>query len=81
MVKHLRTYTTHFVNLWVMMRRTVELMTSYMKDQGISTKFKAKYSTKGKLHSIIPLEEENSTLVVDLEEEDEEEAWAEAEVR
>jgi hypothetical protein len=47
------------------MRRTIEIMTSYMKDQGISKKFKAKYSKKGTLRSIIPLEEETSTLMVD----------------
>jgi hypothetical protein len=64
-----------------MMRRIVELMTSYMKDQGISTKFKAKYSKKGTLHNIIHLEVETSTLMVDSEEEDEEEAWVEVEVR
>ena len=81
MFRHLQTSTSHFVNLWAMMRRTVELMTSYMKDQGISTKFKAKYNKKETLCNIIPLEEKPSTLMVDSEEEDEEEAWAEVEVR
>jgi hypothetical protein len=43
-----------------------------MKGQGIYTKFKVKYNKKGTLHSIIPLEEEISTLVVDSKEEEEE---------
>jgi hypothetical protein len=51
-----------------MMRRIVEIMTSYMKYQGISTKFKVTYSKKETLRSIIPLEEETSTLMVDSEE-------------
>jgi hypothetical protein len=80
MFRHLQTSTAHSINLWVMMRRTVEVIPSYMKYQGISTKFKVKYNKKGRLRSIIPLEEETSTLVVDSEEEDEEEAWAEVEV-
>ena len=63
------------------MRRTVELTTSCMKDQGIYTKFKAKYIKKETLHSIIPQEEETSTLVVDSKEEVEEEAWAKVKVR
>jgi hypothetical protein len=67
--------------MWVMMRRTVELMASYMKYQGISTKFKAKYSKKETLRSIIPLEEETSTLMVDSKEENKEEAWVKVEVK
>jgi hypothetical protein len=78
---HLRTSTAHSVNLWVMMRRIVDLMTSCMKDQGIYTKFKVKYSKKGTLCSIIPQEEETSTLMVDSEEEDEEEVWVKVKVR
>jgi hypothetical protein len=60
-----------------MMIGIVGPMTSCMKGQGIYTKFKVKYSKKGTLRSIIPLEEETSTLMVDLEEEDEEEVWVE----
>ena len=56
-------------------------MTSCMKGQGIYTKFKAKYSKKEALHSITPLGEETSTLVVDSEEEEEEEVWVEVEDR
>jgi hypothetical protein len=81
MFRHLRTSTAHSVNLCVMIRRTVDLTTSCMKDQGISTKFKAKYSKKGTLHSIIPLEEENSNLVVDSQEEDEEQVWVKVKAR
>jgi hypothetical protein len=40
-------------------------MTSCMKGQGIYTKFKEKYIKKGTLHSIIPQEEETSTIAVD----------------
>jgi hypothetical protein len=50
-------------------------MTSCMKGQGTYTKLKAKYSKKGTLRSIIPREEETSTLVVDSEEEDGHELW------
>jgi hypothetical protein len=64
-----------------MMIGIVGPMTSCMKGQGIYTKFKVKYNKKGTLRSIIPLEEETSTLVVDSEEEDEEEVWVEVEVR
>jgi hypothetical protein len=48
----------------------VGLTISYMKGQGIYTKFKVKYSKKEELRSIIPLGEETSTLVVDSEEEE-----------
>jgi hypothetical protein len=64
-----------------MMIGIVGPMTSCMKGQGIYTKFKAKYSKKGTLRSIIPLEEENPTLMVDSKEEDKEEVWVEVEVR
>jgi hypothetical protein len=64
-----------------MMIGIVGPMNSCMKGQGIYTKFKVQYIKKGTLRSIIPLEEENSTLVVDSEEEDEEEVWVEIEVR
>ena len=64
-----------------MMIGIVGPMTSCMKGQGIYTKFKAKYSKKGTLRSIIPLEEENPTLMVDSKEEEEEEVWVEVEER
>jgi hypothetical protein len=64
-----------------MMIGIVGPMTSCMKVQGICTKFNAKYNKKETLHSIILQEEETSTLVVDLEEEDEEEVWAELEAK
>jgi hypothetical protein len=64
-----------------MMIGIVGPMTSCMKVQGTYTKFKAKYSKKGTLHSIIPQEYETSTLVVDSEEEDEQEVWVEVESR
>jgi hypothetical protein len=57
----------------------VGLMISYMKGQGIYETFKVKYINKEALHSIIPLGEENSTLVVDSE--GEEEVWFEVEDR
>jgi len=56
-------------------------MTSCMKGQWIYTKFKVKYSKKGTLCNIIPLEEATSTLMADSKEEDEEEVWVEVEVR
>jgi hypothetical protein len=65
--------------MWSMMRRTVGLMISCMKDQGIHIEFKENYSQKGMLHSSIPQEEEASTLAVGSKEEDEEEAWVEVE--
>jgi hypothetical protein len=64
-----------------MMTGIVGLMTSYMKGQGIYTKFKAKYNKKEALRSITLQEEETSTLVVDSEEEEEEEVWVEVEDR
>jgi hypothetical protein len=64
-----------------MMIGIVGPMTSCMKVQGIYTKFKVKYSNKGTLRSIISVEEETSTLVVDSEEEEGEEVWVEVEVR
>jgi hypothetical protein len=64
-----------------MMRRTVGLMTSCMKGQEIHIGFKENYSRREILRSLIPQEEETSTLMVDSEEEDEEEAWVKVEVR
>jgi hypothetical protein len=52
-----------------------------MKDQETHIKFKAKYNRKEMLRSLIPQEEETSTLMVDSEEEDEEESWVDFEVR
>jgi hypothetical protein len=79
--RHLQTFTAHFVNLWGMMRKTVEIMTYYMKYQETQIGFKDKYNKKELLYNKIPQEEETSTLVVDSEEEDEQEAWIEVEVR
>jgi hypothetical protein len=62
-----------------MMIGIVGPMNSCMKGQGIYTKFKVKYNKKEPLCSIIPQEEENSTLTMDSEEGDEEEVWAEVE--
>ena len=53
------------------MRRIVGLTISYMKGQEMHTGFKVKYSRKEALRSIPPQEEGASTLMVDLEEEDE----------
>jgi hypothetical protein len=75
MFRHLRTFTTHSINMWGMMIGIVGTMTSCMKFQGIYTKSKMKHNKKGTLRSIIPLEEKTSILVVDSEEEDGQEAW------
>jgi hypothetical protein len=64
-----------------MMIGIVGLTISCMKGQGIYTKFKAKYSKKETPRSIIPQEEETSTLAVDSEEEDEEEVWVAVEAK
>jgi hypothetical protein len=64
-----------------MMIGIVGIMTSCMKVQGMYTKFKAKYSKKKTLRSIILQEEETSTLAADSEEEDKEEVWVEVEDR
>jgi hypothetical protein len=81
MSRHLPIFTAHSVNLWGIMRRTVGLMTSCMKDQETHIGFKAKYSRKEILHSLTLQGEETSNLMVDLEEEEEEEAWVKVEVR
>jgi hypothetical protein len=62
-----------------MMTGIVGLTISCMKGRGIYTKFKVKYNKKEALHSITPLGEETSTLMVDSEEEEEEEVWVEVE--
>jgi hypothetical protein len=71
MFKHLQIFTAHSVNMWGMMRRTVEIMTYCMKYQETHIGFKAKYNRKETLCSLTLQEEENSTLMVDLEEENE----------
>jgi hypothetical protein len=50
-----------------------------MKDQETYTRSKEKYTKKETMHSIILQEEEVSILAVDIEDEDEEEVWVEAE--
>jgi hypothetical protein len=74
MSRHLQTFTAHSVNMWGTMRRTVGLMTSCMKGQETHIESKEKYRRKEMLHISILQEEETSTLTVDSEEEDEEEA-------
>jgi hypothetical protein len=64
-----------------MMIGIVGITISCMKFQGIYTRFKVKYNKKETLHSISPLGEETSTLVVDSKEEEEEEVWVEVEDR
>jgi hypothetical protein len=65
MFRHLQFFTAHSVSPWGMMRRTVELMIYCIKDQDIHIVFKEKSSRKEILRSIIPQEEETSTLRVD----------------
>jgi hypothetical protein len=60
-----------------MMIRIVGLMTLCMKDRGTYTRSKVKHNKKETLRSINPQEEEISILTVDIEEEEEEEVWAE----
>jgi hypothetical protein len=64
-----------------MMIDIVGLTISCMKGQETYTRFKVKYNKKETLRSITPLGEENLILAVDLEDEDEEEVWVEAEDR
>jgi hypothetical protein len=61
-----------------MMIDIVGLTNSCMKGQETYTKFKVKYNKKETLRSITLLGEENSILVVDSQEEDEEEEWVKA---
>ena len=56
-----------------MMIGIVGLMISCMKGQETYIIFKVNHNKKETLRSITPLEEETSTLAVDLEDEDEEE--------
>jgi hypothetical protein len=81
MSRHPPIFIVHSVNMWDMMRRTVGIMTSCMKGEGVHIESKENYNKKGMLHSSIPQEEETSTLAVGSEEEDEEEAWVEVEVK
>jgi hypothetical protein len=53
MSRHLPICTAHSVNMWGMMRRTIGIMTSCMKDQEIYIGFKAKYNRKEMLRSLI----------------------------
>jgi hypothetical protein len=53
MFKHPQICIARFVSWWGMMIGIVGLMTSYMKGQGIYTKFKEKYNKKETLRSII----------------------------
>jgi hypothetical protein len=62
-----------------MMIGIVGLMNSCMKFLETYIRFKVNYNKKEALHSIIPQEEETSTLAVDSKEEDEEEVWVEDE--
>jgi hypothetical protein len=64
-----------------MMTGIVGLTISCMKGQGIYTKFKAKYNKKEALRIITLMGEENSTLVVDFKEEEEEEVSVEVKDR
>jgi hypothetical protein len=64
-----------------MMRNIVGLMTSCMKGQEIHIEFKERCNRREMLRSLILQEDENSPLMVDSEEEDEEEAWVKVEVR
>ena len=61
-----------------MMIKIVELTISCMRGRGTYTRFKAKYNNKETLHSTILQGEKTSILMVDIEDEDEEEVWAEA---
>ena len=55
--------------MWGMMRKIVGLMTSCTKGQEIHIGFKDNYNRREILCSLIPQEEETSTLAVDSEEE------------
>jgi hypothetical protein len=65
MSRHLPIFIAHSVNLWGMMRRTVGLTISCMKDQGIHIESKEKHNKKEIMHNSTPQEEETSTLGVD----------------
>jgi hypothetical protein len=64
-----------------MMIGILGLTISCMKGEETYTKFKVKHNKKETLRSITPLGGENSILVVDSKEEDEEEEWVKAEDR
>jgi hypothetical protein len=73
MFRHPKNCIARSVIPWDMMIGIVGLMISCIKGQGIYTRFKVKYNKKETLHSITPLGEENSTLMVDSKVEEEEE--------
>jgi hypothetical protein len=75
MFKHPQICISNYVSLWGMMIGIVGIMTSCMKGRETYTKFKAKCNKKETLRNITPLGEENSTLAVDSEEEEEKEVW------
>jgi hypothetical protein len=79
MFRHPQTCIAHSVNQWGTMIEIVELMISCMRGRETYTRFKVKYNKKETLCSTTLQGEETSLLVVDTEEEDEEEVWAEAE--
>jgi hypothetical protein len=62
-----------------MMTEIVELTISCLKYQETYTRSKAKHIKKETMHNITPQEEETSILTVDLEDEDKDKVWAEAE--
>jgi hypothetical protein len=78
---YIQKYVQTPTNIYCTFCKSVGLMTSCMKGQGIHIEFKENYNKKGMLHSSTPQEEETSILVVGLEEEDEEEAWVYVEAR
>jgi hypothetical protein len=81
MFRHLQICIAHSVSPWDTMIGIIELMNSCTKGQETYTKFKVKYNKKETLRSITPLREETLTLVMDLEDEEEEEVWVKAEDR
>jgi hypothetical protein len=81
MSRHLPIFNAHSINLWGTTRRTVGIMTYCMKDQYTHIGFKERCSRREMLHILTLWEEETSTLMVDSEDEKEEEAWVEVEVR
>jgi hypothetical protein len=81
MFRHPQICIARSISLWDMMIDIVGLTISCMKGPDTYTKFKEKYNKKEKLRIITPLGKETSILMVDLEEEEEEEVWVEAEYK
>jgi hypothetical protein len=79
MFKHPQTCIVHSVNQWGTMIDIVYLMISCMKGRETYTRFNSKYNKKETLYSTTLQGEGTSILVVDTEDKDEEEVWAEAE--